>query len=105
MHGWSMISDRDLYVAEMHNSPKDIDVEAMCSPNDMRNSNNIPNIYDKIRHEVVNLQPRDTDNMLLIHRKRKVNFEEAMPILLYIYIVFNIYSILHLSLNYSFCDE
>ncbi|EAY89720.1 hypothetical protein OsI_11258 [Oryza sativa Indica Group] len=71
MHGWSMISDRDLYVAEMHNSPKDIDVEAMCSPNDMRNSNNIPNIYDKIRHEVVNLQPRDTDNMLLIHRKRK----------------------------------
>uniref|UniRef100_A0A0E0KCU7 Pre-mRNA polyadenylation factor Fip1 domain-containing protein n=1 Tax=Oryza punctata TaxID=4537 RepID=A0A0E0KCU7_ORYPU len=71
MHGRSMISDRDLYVAEMHNSPKDIDVEAMCSPNDMRNSNNIPNIYDKIRHEVVNLQPRDTDNMLLIHRKRK----------------------------------
>ncbi|KAF0915450.1 hypothetical protein E2562_036295 [Oryza meyeriana var. granulata] len=105
MHDRSMISDRNLYAAEMFNSPEKVDVEAMCSLNDMRNSNNIPNIYDKRRHEIVNLQPVDADNLLLIHRKRKVNFEEKMSVLLYTYIIFNRSSLFHLSLNCSFCDE
>ncbi|XP_040377456.1 uncharacterized protein LOC111828502 isoform X1 [Oryza brachyantha] len=73
MHDRSMISGKKRYVAEMHNYTKEIDVEAMCSLNDMRNNDNIRNIYDKKRHEIMNLQPSDADNLLLIHRKRKFN--------------------------------
>uniref|UniRef100_A0A0D9VT88 Pre-mRNA polyadenylation factor Fip1 domain-containing protein n=1 Tax=Leersia perrieri TaxID=77586 RepID=A0A0D9VT88_9ORYZ len=71
MHDRSIISDRNLYTAETHSSPKQIDVQAMCSFNEMGNSTKIPKKYDKRRHEIMNLQPGDADNLPLIHRKRK----------------------------------
>ncbi|KAL6902257.1 hypothetical protein ACP4OV_005133 [Aristida adscensionis] len=65
-----MVSDRKIYDRKMHRSTKEIHTEAICSSNDMRNSNTISNSFVERRHELGN-----SDNIHLNDRKIKFKRE------------------------------